>query len=115
MLTVTRDQVDSLADELRSSFQKRLDAQLMADFSAPPHQLDQDEIRRRGVIGWAAAKPHSMTSERDHVRYLYLRVALGDDWDAAPELEWMRTMFRSKRTGREKLDMAEAVMESAKP
>lgn len=113
MFKVSRDQINDITDTRRIDFRERTDAKLITDFSAAPHYLEHDDILARSAAGWSMAEAHGMISERDHIRYLYLRVALGTDWDVALELEWLRTLFQSDRTGRQKLDMAETAVKGA--
>ncbi len=101
MLTIRREQMDTLGQDMQSRFEDFMVEHLRHYFPERSRELGEEAageaaLRAEIRIGIERAEEHGFTAERDVCKYLDLMFELGRDFDSDPALPWVRPILDDK-------------------
>jgi hypothetical protein len=96
MLTIRKEQQQTLSEYMRKSFEDRMFRQLAADHPEQFKQMGEPKVRLLVHDGVDKAAGYGVTEERDVAAYVGLMLTRGSDWDKAPENRWATYFLTDK-------------------
>jgi len=99
VLTIRREQMESLGEQMERRFVERTVAHVRRYFAARCRELGDKGTREMVLYGVTRAKAHGFTAEADVSKYIDVMFAYGRDFDVAPELPWASRILEDPSLG----------------
>jgi len=106
MLTIRKEQMQALAEDLRRSFRSKLARNLRADLPQETQSLSEKQLAAIIDEGLLRAARYQITTERALFLFVYLMVLHSSRFDEAPDMLWARKiLLRSDLTGEARMSL----------
>src|SRR5215831_4771802 len=106
MVTIRKAQMKALAEDLRSSFRRKLARNLRADLPEETGNLSETQLAAIIEEGIARAARYEVTTERALFLFVYLMVLHTSRFDEKPDMLWARKiLLRPDLAGEAKLGL----------
>ena len=112
MLTLRKEQIDTLADTKAENFETLLLDHLLTFFPQRCSQLGNDAVHKIICSGIEKAESYGFESQRDICKYIDLLFVFGTDFDCRSDLPWSRQLLQDRGT-RDSLTQMERICQAA--